>query len=193
MRSRLKRRHVVWALATLAALLAGGWLLPCCPWQAHYAGRPTRYWARRMAELPELWETPPQLKGSDALIFRAFALVGMNWSPGPSATQMYGKTEAVAVLVELLDDPDPHVQREAARFLAELEPRPKDAIPALLKAWQRCKADYHGWLYGGGLEFGNAVDAANWVHDAIWEIDPESAERAGVPREALPPNEQPDD
>jgi hypothetical protein len=175
------------ALAVFAALLLVGWLWYYRPWQAHYMGRPSSYWAERLAKMPKglSWLFyQPSLTLPEKWLARGLAPFGIEGGLRPSALELYGQAEAVPVLIELLRNPEPRVRANAAMILRDLEPAPKEAIPALLEAWQQCKADYCGG-FGEVKENGNAedADAAWWVHEAVWQIDPAAAQRAGIPYE----------
>jgi hypothetical protein len=110
--------------------------------------------------------------------------VGVTWDPWPSGYELYGDREAVPVLIQLLGNSNPLVRALAADCLLNVEPLPKEAIPALLDEWQKCKADYRGSVYDEGVRYGNAIHAANRINDAIWAIDREAAIKAAIPREA---------
>jgi hypothetical protein len=97
---------------------------------------------------------------------------------------------SVPVLIELLRSPNPHVRCYAAGFLYQLDPPPKQAIPALLEAWQQYKGDIRRDLESDGSfdpdvnRFYTPEFAADTIRQAIWQIDPETAKQAGIPKEA---------
>jgi hypothetical protein len=181
MRPLPKRRLGLVALTVAVAAVVASWLWVERPWEARFLNRPTSYWADQVARQPASHLAPPLPSPTGQWFERIFARVGLGQAPGPGVIDLLGPPEATPVLVELLRDNNPHVRGMAAHLLSLCSPRPKEAVPALLQAWQRCKDQYRTDFESGRV-FLNEADAANAILSAIWHIDPEAARQAGVPR-----------
>ncbi len=190
MRLLPKTRGVRVALAVSATALAASWVWLYRPWEAHYRGRPSSWWSERLAETPfGLIPARPTRTPVEEWVNRALAPLGVRTGGNSSGLELGdGGAEAVPVLAELLRDPNPQVREWAASFLHDMEPPPKQTVPALLEAWQRYKADYRSDL-DTGIHFATPRTAAESIHDALWRIDPDAARRAGVPDDG-PPNDE---
>src|SRR5262249_43010489 len=122
----------------------------------------------------------PRPDPTEEWLKRIYAYVGVERTPGPGAMDLYNQPEAIPVLIDLLRYRDPHVRGMAAYFLKCLDPQPREAVPALLQAWQRCKDHYCSIPGPGGLLRFDEARAAICIHDTIVEIDPDAAREAGI-------------
>src|SRR5262245_50231760 len=126
---------------TIVALLVGVWTYTYRPWQAHYLGRPTAYWAGRLAsdrnDRNKAWTSQTKQWLDQVLV-----PLGIEWTFSPAVEKLYDEPDAVPVLIELLSDTNPHVQARAARYLGALRRPPEQALPALLQAWRQRKDKY---------------------------------------------------
>jgi hypothetical protein len=180
-KDRRTRLTLAAALTVLVVAVAAAWVAWYRPWQAHYLGRPTSWWADRLAVLSfDLFGPRPPRTLPEEWLNRALSSLGVRVDESLSGREVaFGEPEAIPVLLELLRDPRPHVRRWAALSLEGMEPPPREAIPALLGAWQRYRDDYRG---PRGVGFTSPRDAVREIRDALWRIDPDAAGRAGVPR-----------
>jgi HEAT repeat protein len=92
---------------------------------------------------------------------------------------------AVPTLVKLLYDVEPESRALAARILKEIGPDAKEAVPGLLDTLKDVREvpTTSGSGFGGGGGFGRAVHrtpVARIVGEALKDIDPEAAKKAGI-------------
>jgi hypothetical protein len=194
------RRHSLFAGILVIAVL-GTWVNATRPWEAHYLGKPSSWWADRIRRRPTLHETLQSL-GSWTKPLQV-------WFDGPPDLKktLDDNPAAVAVLIELLRHSDPEVRASAAMWFPASRPELQLTFPVLAdvirnhpSATTRSHAAYRlAVLYGrnpgafGTEEKGLVVstlteallDDDNDVQCesayALREIDPEAAARAGVP------------
>lgn len=179
MRCSRKRKVAVWVGLPLAVALAVAIAVPpnrhtllgYLRREPTYRGRPARYWAWEAGR----WRVGAV--GSDrAQQTRSFyrerppwaAWLGRAAHPDPFGARfplplLQGDPEAVPVLAALLAHDDATVRRIAAAGLAQIGLPARAAAPALLPLLRDADAEVRG-------------DAG----EALYSIDPEAAERAGV-------------
>jgi hypothetical protein len=131
------------------------------------------------------WEKPPEKTRMGEWLNSTFARFDSEWDYyEPPGGQLFLRHDAVPVLIEMLSYDDSRVCRWAAYFLEILEePEPKEAFPALLVAWQRYKNNFQGSEKHSAWRYGNSVDAAMCIYNALLYIDVdqlEAAQQAGV-------------
>jgi hypothetical protein len=172
-------------LAAAVATVVASWTWYYRPWEAHFMGRPTSYWAGWAARQSTNFMLPPSPTATELRVNQILAPLGVQWHPGPSVWEVRCKPEAIPVLIELLANKDSHVRGVAAELLRELKPPPEQAIPALLRAWQMCKDDRYIGTFGETVSFRD-IDATCSILNAIQAIDPEAIKRAEPARDETP-------
>jgi hypothetical protein len=135
--------------------------------EAFCATMPTSYWSQALDRWDRDWDehgVRGELEPADSKLRRAVGL-SSTVDPGHPGILTDPTDEKVPVLIALLHDSSPGVRELAADALAELCPKGRAAIPGLLQALER-EVDL--------------VRVQHAVAHALREIDPETAERAGV-------------
>jgi HEAT repeat protein len=95
-------------------------------------------------------------------------------------------SSALPVLTELLQDPDWHVRSIAAECLWKLGPKARSSFTALLQAVEPVADLLHDELPKRDLFLGlyedDRTEFCRFAAAAMYRIDSEAAERAGIPR-----------
>src|SRR3954471_24126112 len=108
---RSRRARVAVATGLAAAVLALGWCREYRPWEAHYRGKPTSWWAAWVGD-PE-WRKPRP--PWESLWVELRALLGGPYLVDIPDLEMPPKgPEAIPVLIELLDWPNDKAREWAA-------------------------------------------------------------------------------
>src|SRR4051794_12911549 len=120
---RSRRRRVALAGGLAAVLLALAWyVFEYRPWEAHYLGRPTSWWAAWVCDPEGRKPRPPWENVRDELLAR----MGVPPPPGlwamPDLLRNGRDPEAIPVLIELLEWPNDEAREWAAFQLFRFGP-----------------------------------------------------------------------
>jgi hypothetical protein len=192
--SRSRRTPLILTiLALVVAVLLASWCLSYRPWEAHYRGHPTSWWAAQYpaGQMEHDPPPPPDPQLQQLWIDPIIPADPFSYCPGPRPKAFWYDWAAAVGMKSNRDDDDEMEQR--ALFLGD-----PDSIPVLRElsghpSPRVRQAAVYGLMKVGKRNPGAAAELAAIVakgdsdslvcrcaRHALRKLDPEAAERAGI-------------